>query len=126
MVQAAIPKTVTTPASWLRIGSLTELMLLLLLVVLVLLSLYGMNPPNSVPVNAPLSEFSSGRAMQHLKVLSTNSHPLGSADHKRVGDYIFDQLASMGLSPEIQQASIVQQVERGFVCGASLRNIVAR
>src|SRR5213075_1700519 len=63
---------------------------------------------------------------QHLKVLSTNSHPLGSADHKRVGDYIFDELASMGLSPEIQQASIVQQVESGFVRGASLRNIVAR
>ena len=126
MVQAAIPKTVTTPASWLRIGSLNELMLLLLLVVMVLLALYGMNPPNSVPVNAPLSEFSSGRAMQHLKVLSTNSRPIGSAHHNRVGDYIFAGLASMGLSPEIQQASIVQQVERGFVVGASLHNIVAR
>lgn len=126
MVQAAIPRTVTTPASWLRIGSLTELMLLLLLVVMVLAALYGMNPPRSNSVNAPLSEFSSGRAMQHLKVISTNSHPIGSADHKRVGDYIFGELASLGLSPEIQQASIVQQVESGLVQGASLRNIVAK
>lgn len=126
MVQAAIPKTVTTPASWVRISSLTELMLLLLLVVLVLLALYGMTPPNSVSVNAPLSEFSSGRALQHLKVISANSHPIGSADQKLVGDYIFNELASMGLSPEIQQASIVQQIESGFVRGASLSNIVAR
>lgn len=126
MVQAAIPKTVTTPASWVRIGSMTELMLLLLLVVMVLLALYGMTPPSSVSVNAPLAEFSSGRALQHLKVISANSHPIGSADQKIVGDYIFNQLASLGLSPEIQQASIVQQIESGFVRGASLRNIVAR
>ena len=126
MVQAAIPKTLTTPADWLRIGSLVELMLLFLPVVLGLLALSGMNPPDSVSVNAPLAEFSSGRAMQHLKVISANSHAIGSADQKIVGDYIFNQLASMGLGPEIQQASIVQQIENGFVRGANLRNIVAR
>lgn len=126
MVQATVPKTVATSRGLVRIGSLTELMLFLLLVVLVLLALYGMTPPSSVAVNAPASEFSSGRAMQYVRVVSTNSHPIGSADHRRVGDYIFAELASMGLGPEIQQTSLVQQVESGFVGGASLRNIVAR
>ncbi|HEX3253135.1 MAG TPA: M20/M25/M40 family metallo-hydrolase, partial [Pyrinomonadaceae bacterium] len=126
MVQAAVPKSVTTPERLSRFGSLSSFILLLVLVVLVLLTVYAMSPPESVSVQAPATEFSSGRAMQYLKAISVSTHPVGSADHERVGEYIVHELASMGLNPEIQQTSVVQQVETGFVRGANVRNIVAR
>lgn len=126
MVQAYARETVTAPASLLRIGSLTDIILFLLLIVLVFFVVYRMNPPHAVSVQALPTEFSSGRAMRYLKVISLNSHPIGSTDHQRVGEYILSELASMGLSPEMQQTAIVQKVESDFVRGASLRNIVAR
>ena len=31
--------------------------------------IYGLQPPKTVPADAPLDVFSSGRAMEHLKVI---------------------------------------------------------
>src|SRR5262245_52650418 len=59
------------------------------------------SPPDVQPINAPLTEFASGRAMQHLKVIARKPHPVGSAEHSEVRDYIFRELSRLGLNPEV-------------------------
>ena len=55
----------------------------------VLLALYQLRkPPSAVNANAPATDFASGRAMQHLKVIAANTHPIGSDAAAAVRDYI--------------------------------------
>jgi len=80
-------------------------------------------PPRAVPATAPDTEFSAERAMRHVRELAQRPHPMGSADHDRVRDYIVGQLSVLGLHPEIQQATAVgtRYQEAGRV-----QNILAR
>ena len=64
-------------------------------------------PPASVPATAPDSTFSAERAMRHVAQIAERPHPMGSADHDRVRDYIVAQLSAIGLRAEIQQATAV-------------------
>ena len=80
---------------------------------IIFISVYRLHPPNVVPASAPLTEFSAARAMEHLAFLSNKPHPVGSAEHSHVGEYIRSQLTVMGLTPELQETS-------------GLTNIVAR
>lgn len=100
--------------------------LFLLLASLVLLTIHRLNPPDAVSPLAPPTEFASGRALQHLQSISKNPHPVGSAEHQQVRDYILAQLSSMGLTPELQKATTVQQFPNNLVRGASVENIAAR
>jgi acetylornithine deacetylase/succinyl-diaminopimelate desuccinylase-like protein len=96
----------------------------------VFLGIYLLNPPDPAPPNAPLTEFSSGRAMKHLQVIAVKPHPMGSPEHANVRDYILHALIAMGLSPEVQTTTVVNH--RGTAKGDALlaagtvHNIVAR
>jgi hypothetical protein len=80
-------------------------------------------PPRTVPATAPDMVFSAERAMRHVMQIAQRPHPMGTADHDRVRDYIIGQLSAIGLRPEIQQATAIgtryQQAGR-------VQNIVAR
>ena len=80
-------------------------------------------PPVAVPASAPLAEFSAERAMKHLLAFAQRPHPIGSAEHDRVRDYLVAQLRNMGLDPQIQNANGVgtRYAEAGRV-----QNILAR
>lgn len=102
------------------------LITLLILAALAVLSLYQITPPAAVAQGAPLTEFSSGRAMTHLAVIADKPHPLGSAEHENVAEYIIKELTALGLRPEIQETSIVSQ-RRGYpFVGATVKNILVR
>ena len=55
----------------------------------------GRRPP--VPASAPPSEFSAERAMAHVEQIAQRPHPVGSADHARVRDYLVGALGALGL-----------------------------
>src|SRR6266581_568628 len=80
-------------------------------------------PPRPVPATAPDTTFSAERAMRHVEQIAQRPHPMGTADHDRVRDYIVDQLSRLGLTSQIQQATAIgtryRQVGR-------VQNILAR
>ena len=92
------------------------------------LSIALLRPPVAVPESAAPSEFSSGRALRHLREIARAPHPVGSAEHDRVRDYIVGELRALGLNPEIQATTVVRKSRApgGLAVAARAQNIVAR
>jgi len=112
-------------ADWLRSDYLIALISVLMLGVFVVLSTLDVTPPAAVPSSAPLTEFSSGRAMRHLGVIAQKPHPPGTAEHSVVRDYIVKEVAAMGIEPEVQKTDL--SAARGsLVFGSVVENIVAK
>ena len=42
------------------------------------LGLYQLTPPSAVHTNAPVTDFSSGRAMKHIEAIARSPRPIGS------------------------------------------------
>jgi len=55
--------------------------------------------------DALLSEYSTKRALEKVKVISENPHFLGSDNHKIVGDYLVKELQSLGLEVKVQEGT---------------------
>jgi hypothetical protein len=79
--------------------------------------------PDPLPATASQDVFSADRALVHLKAFATAPHPLGSAEHDRVRDYLVAQLTALGLPPEIQRAT---GVTARYEVAGTVENIVAR
>jgi len=80
-------------------------------------------PPRALPKQAPLSVFSAERAAEYLSVIGRAPHPLNSAEHDVVRDYIAQSLRDLGYSPEIQRTTNFN--ENSHIPGA-LDNIACR
>lgn len=93
---------------------------------LVFVSFYQITPPDVVPSSAPPTEFSSARAMQHLEVIAQKPRPMGSLEHAKERDYLLQQLTAMGLSPEVQKTTAVNQMWANSFPAATVENIIAR
>ncbi len=63
--------------------------------------------PAPVAATAPAGEFSTERAMAHEQAIAQRPHPSGSDDHARVRAYIIGQLTTLGLDPQLQEATAV-------------------
>ena len=125
ITQDAAVKVSQSYAAWLRPDYLMALLSLLMLGFFIFLSTLETTPPAAVPSSAPLTEFSSGRAMQHLNVISQKTHPPGTAEHAAVRDYIVKEAAAMGLTPEIQKTA--QSLDRpSHTFGAVVENVVVK
>ncbi|HKS97441.1 MAG TPA: M20/M25/M40 family metallo-hydrolase, partial [Terriglobia bacterium] len=100
----------------------------LLLVVLFLLAIDQVQPPAPVPASAPATEFSSARALEHLRVIAQKPHPTGSPENARVRQYLVSQLAALGLDPQVQTATATRYEAKwhGPTSAATVNNIVAR
>lgn len=61
--------------------------------------------PPAVAEGAPATEFSSVRALKHLSVIAQRPHPVGSAEHQVVRDYLVRELSRLNGPPEIQTAA---------------------
>ena len=82
-------------------------------------------PPEPVPAAAPATEFSSARAMVHVTQIAQRPHPVGSADHSRVRDYLVTTLEAMGLKVEHQKTTATRTEPSG-VYAASVENLLVR
>ncbi|MHC4090320.1 MAG: M28 family peptidase [Planctomycetota bacterium] len=92
---------------------------------------YQVRPPDAVPANGPDDEFSSARAVKHLKTIAAEPHPIGSPQQQPVRDYLLAQFRSLGLNPQIQKTQVVRQhpvrhMSCMYVGAATVQNIVAR
>src|SRR5438270_557600 len=85
-------------------------------------------PPRAVPEGAPASEFSSARALRHVRAIAQKPHPTGSEEIERVRRYILGELAALGVVAEVQAVEVVpRQASAGWpVLAARVQNIVAR
>jgi peptidase M28-like protein len=97
-----------------------------LLTLFIVLSLYQISPPDAVPASAPATDFSSGRALQHLKEIARLPHPIGSAEHAKVRGYILKELATMGITPEVQKTTAVSSRRGVTVPAGTVENIIAK
>ena len=79
-------------------------------------------PPRPSGDQAPLFEFSAGRALKHLAVISRVPHAIHSPENAAVRDYIVRTLRELGLDPQIQQASVANRLG----IRTAVENIVCR
>jgi hypothetical protein len=100
--------------------------LVLFLTLLATFSIYRQNPPVVLDANSPLADFSAARAMKHLEVISQRPHPMGSAEHAAVRDYLLKELTSQGLNPEVQIATAMNPVWKGEYRAGTVANVIAR
>ena len=81
--------------------------------------------PSPVPANRPDTLFSSARAMSQLVEIARKPHPPASQEHARVRDYLVEKLGSMGLDPQLQDATTLSPGPN-TVEAVATRNILAR
>jgi hypothetical protein len=90
------------------------------------LAIYRHAPTAVVPASAPPTEFSAQRALESLHVISSRTRPIGSSGHTAAADYIFQKLSALGLEPQVQQTTAVNQTWGIPFRAGTVRNIVAR
>ncbi len=91
-------------------------------------ALYGALPtglPEPLPASAPPAEFSSGRALEHIRAIARVPHPMGSPENAAVRDYLVEELTDLGLEPEVQRAKAARFAIGGLVAGMP-ENVLAR
>lgn len=101
--------------------------LVLVCLVLAVLSAQRWQGPTPVPADSPLSGFSAQRALRHVDAIARAPHPVGSAAHRQVRDYLQATLRDMGLQVETQSALVANRYRptgMGAVF-APVENIVA-
>lgn len=83
---------------------------------------YFMMPQNYDVNEAPLSEFSTNRALTKVKAISQEAHFLGSQNHEVVAQYLLKELELLGLKPEFQEGFTM--TEKGTLVKS--KNIIAK
>jgi hypothetical protein len=125
--QGAAGKASRSDAAWLRSDHVIALISFLIIGFFIFLSTLETTPPAALPSSAPLTEFSSGRAMQHIGIIAQKPRPSGSAEHSVVRDYIVKEVTAMGLKPEIQKTAIgVDHYRSRAIVGAVVENILVK
>jgi hypothetical protein len=115
-----------TPTTATRSRAFTGPLMFALLVLLACVALRQVRPPDAVGPGAPATEFSSARAMTHLRAIAQQPRTLGSAEHARVRDYLVSTLSEYGLRTEVQKAEVVLARGSYPVRAATVENVVGR
>lgn len=100
----------------------TSLNTMLVLLALLFGVFYVMMPQNYDTTEAPLSEFSTKRALTIVKEISTKPHFVGSQNHQVVADYLVKELKGLGLETSTQEGFTM--TEKGTLVYS--KNILAR
>lgn len=72
------------------------------LAVAFLIGVWALQVPAPRGAETPAVEFSASRAMTDVHAIAARPHPVGSADHARVQQYLFARMAQLGLNPALQ------------------------
>jgi len=109
---------------------LPGVILFLFLVLVASLAMFlTQQPPSSLPASIPTSEFSAERAFRHVEALAHEPRPVGTAAHLQARNYIVTELQALGLSPQIQETTIVDPqspVYPGMIVAGTVQNVIAR
>jgi Peptidase family M28 len=100
-----------------------------LLLALVVFGTISLHRPPPAKAGGP-TDFSYERALEHLRQFATEPHPVSSAAHDRVRDYIMNELRRRGLEPELQTTEVLSQKfnpQTGRAVGkVPVQNIIAQ
>lgn len=99
--------------------------MLLLAVLLVYISIRSASPPAVVTGVVPDSSFSVKRAYIHLAEISRLPHSTGTAENKRVREYIATACKQAGFTVEIQNSLSVNNWGQ-YMNVANIHNVIAR
>ncbi|MEU7602688.1 M20/M25/M40 family metallo-hydrolase [Streptomyces sp. NPDC041003] len=81
-------------------------------------------PLDPLPGDAPAKEFSATRAHAHVEKIATEPHPIGTASHDRVRDWLLGELTRLGLEPKTGESVGVDRTP-GHNMAARVQNIQA-
>jgi len=87
----------------------------------------GLAPParmEPAPAAAPPADFSAQRALQHVAAIAQRPHPVGSADHARVRDYVLGEFARLGLTTQVE-SGFAEYAAKNYHASGSIENILA-
>ena len=101
----------------------TAILIVVFLALVVSICVLSEGTPRPLPASAPQDAFSADRAMVYLNTFATAPHPIGSAEHDSVRDYLFSQLTNLGVAPEVQRAT---GITTRYQVAGTVENIVAR
>lgn len=107
-------------------GDLTGPVTFLLLCLIALVVIRGTEAPPIGIAEPPPSEFSPARAMRDVVAIAREPHPLASAEHDRVRDYIAGRLRELGANPQVQTTTVARHIPFGPDTWAVVSNIVGR
>lgn len=93
-----------------------------LLITGVIALVYGTMMPRQYSKDTLLSEFSTERALEHVKVIAEKPHYLGSKNHASVLQYLKTELEKLGLETQIQKETILSKWNNL----AETQNLIAR
>jgi putative ATP-binding cassette transporter len=121
----AVVLAVSTPKA--RAGWAVSLGVLLFVLLFAWFGVLQQSVPPALPDNAP-DGFSSIRAFQRLQQIAQRPHPPGTVDHARVRDYLQQEIASAGLSSDLQVQSVsdtaFNQRTGMFTSAGTVENII--
>jgi hypothetical protein len=100
----------------------TSLVSILFLAGLLFGIFYFMMPQDYDKSEAPLSEFSTQRALDKVKAIASKPHFVGSENHKIVAQYLQKELQNLGLEASFQEGFCM--IENGTLVKS--KNILAR
>jgi hypothetical protein len=83
---------------------------------------YVMMPQNYDTTEAPLSEFSTKRALEKVKEMTVKPHFVGSQNHEVVAQYLIKELQNLGLETSLQEGFTM--TEKGTLVKS--KNILTR
>lgn len=112
-------------AHLLREDVVTAILLAVFLALVATFTIREHDPPPAANAAVSPETFSAGRAVRHLSVIAEKPHPMGSAAHRVVQDYLVKQLSDAGLEPQVQTTTIATE-EGAPLQIAGVANVVAR
>lgn len=95
---------------------------ILILAVLLFGIFYLMMPQNYDTTEAPLSKFSTKRALEKVKEMTRKPHYVGSQNHEIVANYLVKELRNLGIETSLQEG--FSMTEKGTLVYS--KNILAR
>lgn len=96
---------------------------ILIIVATVYYSFYSLTPSKKIDKNTDTAEFSTEKALVHLKEITKKPHFTGTPEHTIVREYIVSQLENLGLQVEIQEQIAVNKKWRA---ATNTKNILAK
>ncbi|MGA9771712.1 MAG: M20/M25/M40 family metallo-hydrolase [Blastocatellia bacterium] len=115
------PKTDSSKAE-----NVKSLLAVLFTLSLIAVALERVRPPAAAKETTSANEFSSYRAKEHLQQIARIPRGMGSLSHTNARKYIIDRLTELGLSPELQSATVINQRPVGLATAASVNNILCK
>src|SRR6476469_6652547 len=101
------------------------LVLWIFIIALAILSIRALHAPPPLPVTAPENEFSSERALIHVRAIAAVPHVLGSPADGAARNYLVAQLTLLGLQPQIFSSVGLDPTARLIIAGKT-NDVVGR